>query len=116
LFPALRAAADARETSGIEGRIRLHDLRHAALTNLAATGASPIAVMATAGHRSMQTTKQYLHLAGTTFAADAAALEARLLGERAGGGTVDDPLEDDPRSTPLSTRLSEPQATSPNRA
>ncbi len=49
LSPALRAAADARETSGIEGRIRLHDLRHAALTNLAATGASPIAVMATAG-------------------------------------------------------------------
>jgi hypothetical protein len=30
----------------------------------------------------MQTRKQYLHLAGTTFAADAAALEARLLGGR----------------------------------
>ena len=71
--------AKAREAAGIEGRVRIHDLRHAALTNRAATGASPIAVMATAGHRSMQTTKQYLHLAGTTFAADAAALEVRLL-------------------------------------
>ena len=38
--------------------------------------------MATAGHRSMQTTKQYLHLAGVTFEQDAAALEARLLGGR----------------------------------
>lgn len=74
--------ANARKKAGIEGRIRLHDLRHAALTNLAATGASPIAVMATAGHRSMQTTKQYLHLAGVTFEQDAAALEARLLGGR----------------------------------
>ena len=72
----------ARQAAGIQGRIRLHDLRHAALTNLAATGASPIAVMATAGHRSMQTTKQYLHLAGVTFEQDAAALEARLLGGR----------------------------------
>ncbi len=58
-----------------------HDLRHTALTNLDATGASPIAVMATAGHRSMQTTKRYLHLAGVTFQADADALERRLLGE-----------------------------------
>jgi integrase len=72
----------ARQAAGIDGRVRLHDLRHAALTNLAATGASPIAVMATAGHRSMQTTKQYLHLAGVTFERDAAALEARLLGGR----------------------------------
>jgi len=30
----------------------------------------------------MQTTKQYLHLAGVTFEQDAAALEARLLGGR----------------------------------
>ena len=33
------------------------------------------AVMATAGHRSMQTTKGYLHLAGTVFPDDAANLE-----------------------------------------
>jgi integrase len=54
----------AREAAGIEGRIRLHDLRHAALTNLAATGASPIAIMATAGHRSMQTTEAIPPLGG----------------------------------------------------
>jgi hypothetical protein len=35
--------------------------------------------MATAGHRSTQTTKRYVHLAGVTFASDAAALERRLL-------------------------------------
>jgi integrase len=47
--------AKAREAAGIEGCVRIHDLRHAALTNLAAKGASPIAVTATAGHRWMQT-------------------------------------------------------------
>jgi len=36
--------------------------------------------MATAGHRSMQTTKQYLHLAGVVFRDDADALSRRLLG------------------------------------
>jgi integrase len=73
-FQAALAAA------GIEGRIRsFHDMRHTALTNLAATGASPIAIMATAGHRSMQTTNQYLHLAGVVFRDDATALERRLL-------------------------------------
>ncbi len=41
-------------------------------------GASPIAVMATAGHRSMATTKQYVHLAGVVFRDDADALAQRL--------------------------------------
>lgn len=68
--------------AGITDTVRtFHDMRHTALTNLAATGASPIAVMATAGHRSMQTTKRYLHLAGVTFQNDADALERRLLGQ-----------------------------------
>lgn len=70
---------------GITYRVGLHDLRHAALTNLAATGASPIAVMATAGHRSMQTTKQYVHLAGVVFRDDANALSRRLLGVQDSG-------------------------------
>ena len=70
---------DALAEAGVTDRVRIHDLRHTALTNMAAGGSSPIAVMATAGHRSMQTTKQYLHLAGVAFAQDAAALEARLL-------------------------------------
>ena len=44
----------------------LHDLRHTAITNdaaagaYAAAGASELAVMAKAGHRSMSTTKTYL--------------------------------------------------------
>lgn len=67
--------------AGITDYLRpFHDARHAALTNMAATGASPIAIMTTAGHRSMATTRQYLHLAGVVFPDDAAALEARLLG------------------------------------
>ena len=52
---------------------------------MAATGASPIAVMATAGHRSMQTTKQYVHLAGVVFREEASALEQRLLGVQDSG-------------------------------
>jgi hypothetical protein len=36
--------------------------------------------MATAGHRSMSTTKGYLHLAGVVFRDESAALEQRLLG------------------------------------
>ena len=36
--------------------------------------------MATAGHRSMQTTKQYVHLAGVVFRDEADALSRRLLG------------------------------------
>jgi integrase len=76
-----------------------HDLRHTALTNLAATGASPLAVMATAGHRSMQTTRQYVHLAGVVFRDDADALEKRLL-----GGRTFYPSE------PTSADLAEPEA------
>ena len=80
--------------AGVEGRIRaFHDMRHTALTNLAATGASPIAVMATAGHRSMQTTKGYLHLAGVVFHDDASALERRLLGVQDPGTKSPEPAQ-----------------------
>jgi hypothetical protein len=65
---------------------------------MAATGASPIAVMTTAGHASMQTTKRYLHLAGTAFHEEAAALEERL-----------------GLSTKGSTNLSAPEVTSEDR-
>jgi integrase len=56
-----------------------HDLRHASLTNGAAAGETPIVLMTRAGHRSMATTKQYLHLAGVVFRdeADARAADAR---------------------------------------
>jgi integrase len=65
--------------AGVDKRPRpFHDSRRGALTGMAATGASPIAVMTTAGHASMTTTKRYLHLAGTVFHQEAARLEQRL--------------------------------------
>ena len=54
-----------------------HDLRHSAITNDAASGSSPIAVMTKAGHSDMRTTKRYLHLAGVVFRDEAERLEQR---------------------------------------
>jgi hypothetical protein len=76
--------------------------RHASLTNGAATGESPIALMTRAGHSNMATTKRYLHLAGTVFRDEAERLEQRLLG----GGS----------STEPSTNLSAPEPTSADSA
>lgn len=71
----------ALKEAGISDYIRpFHDLRHTAITNDAAAGSSPIAVMSKAGHRSMATTQTYLHLAGVVFADEANALERRMLG------------------------------------
>jgi integrase len=93
---ALTAALAA---AGVEAKLRpFHDLRHASLTNGAAAGESPIALMTRAGHTNMSTTKRYLHLAGTVFQDEAERLEQRLLG----GGL----------STPASTHLSAPEPTS----
>lgn len=76
-----KAALDAAlAAAGVEAKLRpFHDLRHTAITNDAAAGSSPIAVMAKAGHRSMNTTRTYLHLAGVVFRDEALALERRLL-------------------------------------
>jgi integrase len=72
--------------AGITDYVRpFHDARHGALTNLAAIGISPVVIMGIAGHRSMQTTKQYVHLAGVVFRDEAAALEARLFGVESSG-------------------------------
>jgi integrase len=57
-----------------------HDARHSSLTHQAAADSSPVAIMATAGHASMATTKRYLHLAGVVFKDEADAFERRLLG------------------------------------
>jgi integrase len=73
---ALTAALAA---AGVEKQPRaFHDLRHTAITNDAAAGSSPIAVMTKAGHADMATTKHYLHLAGVVFRDEADALERRL--------------------------------------
>jgi integrase len=88
---ALGAALTA---AGVEGRVRaFHDLRHTAITNDAAAGANPVALMTKAGHADMKTTRTYLHLAGVVFRDEAERLEARLLGVES------------------STRMSEPQDT-----
>ena len=74
----LRAAL---AVAGIEGRVRaFHDLRHTAITNDAAAGANPVALMTKAGHADMKTTKTYMHMAGVVFRDEADRLEARLLG------------------------------------
>ena len=45
-------------SAGVEGDLRpFHDPRHASLTNGAAAGESPIALMTRAGHANMATTK-----------------------------------------------------------
>jgi integrase len=73
--------------AGITDYVRpFHDLRHTALTNEAAAGSSPIALMTKAGHSDMKTTRIYLHLAGTVFRDEAEALERRLLGSQGGPG------------------------------
>lgn len=86
---------EALKTAGITDYVRpFHDARHGALTNMAATGrVSPIALMATAGHRSMATTNQYLHLAGVVFRGEAEALAQRY------------------NFVPVSDDLSEPETT-----
>ena len=68
----------ALKTAGITDYMRpFHDLRHTAITNDAASGSSPIAVMTKAGHSDMRTTKRYLHLAGVVFRDEAERLEQR---------------------------------------
>jgi integrase len=58
-----------------------HDMRHTAITNMAATGKiGSVALMGIAGHRDAKVTRQYMHLAGVVFSDEAEALEARLNG------------------------------------
>jgi integrase len=65
----------------VEGYVRpFHDGRHSSLTNAAAAGTSPAALMARAGHSDFKTTQGYIDLAGETFRADAERLEERLRG------------------------------------
>lgn len=87
----------ALEAAGITDYVRpFHDARHGALTNLAAAGVSPMAIMGIAGHRSMATTRQYVHLAGVVFRDEASLLEQRLFG-----------VEDSGRNSPLTASLSQ---------
>jgi integrase len=58
-----------------------HDGRHSSITNSAAVGMSPGALIARAGHSDFKTTQLYIDLAGETFREEAALLERRLHGE-----------------------------------
>ena len=53
----------------------------APITNAAAAGTPPAALMARAGHSSFTTTQGYIDLAGETFREEADRLERRLWGE-----------------------------------
>jgi integrase len=67
--------------AGIEDRVPpFHDLRHTSITNAAAAGTSPAALMARAGHSDFKTTQAYIDLAGERFRKDAERLEQRLWG------------------------------------
>ena len=51
-----------------------HDWRHTGITNAAAAGMSPMAIMRMAGHSSFATTQRYIDLTGVLFADEVARL------------------------------------------
>jgi integrase len=61
-----------------------HDGRKTSITNAAAAGVSPAALMARACHSDFATTQSYIDLAGKTFREEAELLEARLFGQKSG--------------------------------
>jgi integrase len=83
-FDVVRYAATYRKALGLAGvsdYVRpFHDGRHTSITNAAAAGSEPAALMARAGHSDFKTTQGYIDLAGERFREDADRLEARLWG------------------------------------
>jgi integrase len=78
--------------AGVEGRVRpFHDLRHSSITNSAAAGTPPEALMARAGHSDYATTRRYVDLAGERFREEADRLEERLWGASAVSTPTDVP-------------------------
>src|SRR5436190_7659466 len=71
--------------AGITDYIRpFHDGRHTSLTNAAAAGMSPAALMARAGHSDFKTTQGYIDLAAESFREEEEKLDARLFGQKLG--------------------------------
>lgn len=71
----------ALDEAGVEGYLRpCHDLRHSSITNAAAAGTPPEALMTRAGHSDYATTRRYIDLAGERFREEADRLEERLWG------------------------------------
>jgi integrase len=80
--------------AGISRPVRpFHDMRHTAITNEAASGNSPLAIMKHAGHNDFKTTQRYIDLAGITFREEAERAEQRFRGEPV-------PLDESPQTTP----------------
>jgi integrase len=70
---------DALKRGGITDYVRpFHDVRHSSITNAAAAGTPPAALMSRAGHTDFKTTQLYIDLAGETFREEADRLERRL--------------------------------------
>jgi integrase len=70
----------ALEKAKVERAMRpFHDGRHSSITNAAAAGTPPAALMARAGHADFGTTQAYIDLAGETFREEAGRLEERVL-------------------------------------
>jgi len=66
----------------VDGKLRLfHDGRHTSITNAAAAGLSPAALMARAGHSDFKTTQAYIDLAGEQFREEAERLEERVFAD-----------------------------------
>ena len=61
-----------------------HDGRHTSITNAAAAGVAPAALMARAGHSDFKTTQGYIDLAGETFREEAELAEEGMLGQKSG--------------------------------
>jgi integrase len=89
--------------ANVAGPMRpFHDGRHSAITNGAAAGINPYALMKRAGHSDFKTTQLYIDLAGETFREDAERVGERIfaqLGHKLGQngtsatGTADDEPE-----------------------
>jgi integrase len=58
-----------------------HDGRHSSITNGAAAGLSPAALMARAGHADLGTTQLYIDLAGEAFREEAEKAGARVFAD-----------------------------------
>jgi integrase len=61
--------AGARERAGID-RLTCHQLRHTCFTRLREAGMALEAIQAQAGHRSIESTRIYLHLANDWLAGE----------------------------------------------
>ena len=78
-IPRIRRATTRRARARVDDYIRpCHDLRHSSITNAAAAGTPPEALMSRAGHSSYSTTRRYIDLAGERFRDEADRLERRL--------------------------------------